>query len=53
MMISARNQIKGTIKKNKKKGPVSTEVVIAVAGQVGALSKVTAAGTCVSMKYYY
>jgi molybdopterin-binding protein len=40
MKISARNQIPGTIKMIKK-GPVSTEVVIAVAGGNEIVSSIT------------
>jgi molybdopterin-binding protein len=40
MKISARNQIKGTVKMIKK-GPVSTEVVIAVAGGNEIVSSIT------------
>ena len=40
MKISARNQIPGTVKMIKK-GPVSTEVVIAVAGEIEIVSTIT------------
>jgi molybdopterin-binding protein len=40
MKISARNQIKGTIRMIKK-GPVSTEVVIAIAGGNEIVSSIT------------
>jgi molybdopterin-binding protein len=40
MKISARNQIPGTIKMIKK-GPVSTEVVIAVTGGFEVVSSIT------------
>jgi molybdopterin-binding protein len=40
MKISARNQIPGTVK-SIKKGPVSTEVVIAIAGGNEIVSSIT------------
>ncbi|MDD1687894.1 TOBE domain-containing protein [Methanoregula sp.] len=40
MKISARNQISGTVKAIKK-GPVSTEVVIAIAGGNEIVSSIT------------
>lgn len=40
MKISARNQIPGTVKMIKK-GPVSTEVVIAVSGGFDVVSSIT------------
>jgi len=40
MKISARNQIQGTVKAIKK-GPVSTEVVIAIAGGNEIVSSIT------------
>jgi molybdopterin-binding protein len=40
MKISARNQIKGTVKMIKK-GPVSTEVIIAIAGGNEIVSSIT------------
>jgi molybdopterin-binding protein len=40
MKISARNQIPGTVK-TIKKGPVSTEVVIAIAGGNEIVSSIT------------
>ena len=40
MEISARNKIKGTVKMIKK-GPVSTEVVIAIAGGNEIVSSIT------------
>ena len=40
MKISARNQISGTVK-SIKKGPVSTEVVIAIAGGNEIVSSIT------------
>ena len=40
MKISARNQIPGTIK-SIKKGPVSTEVVMTVAGGIEIVSSIT------------
>jgi molybdopterin-binding protein len=40
MRISARNQIPGTVKKIKK-GPVSTEVVISIAGGNEVVSSIT------------
>jgi len=40
MKISARNQIAGTVK-SMKKGPVSTEVVIAIAGGNEIVSSIT------------
>ena len=40
MKISARNQIAGTVK-SIKKGPVSTEVVIAIAGGNEIVSSIT------------
>jgi molybdopterin-binding protein len=39
MKISARNQIAGTVK-SIKKGPVSTEVVISIAGGNGIVSSI-------------
>ena len=40
MKISARNQIPGTVK-SIKKGPVSTEVVMTVAGGIEIVSSIT------------
>jgi molybdopterin-binding protein len=40
MKISARNQIKGTVK-TMKKGPVSTEVVISIPGGNEIVSSIT------------
>lgn len=40
MKISARNQIAGTVKMIKK-GPVSTEVVIAIVGGIEIVSSIT------------
>ena len=40
MKISARNQIAGTVK-SLKKGPVSTEVIIAIAGGQEMVSSIT------------
>ncbi len=40
MQISARNHIPGTVK-SIKKGPVSTEVVIAIAGDAEIVSSIT------------
>jgi len=40
MQLSTRNQLKGTIK-DIKKGPVSTEVTVEVAGQVMVVASIT------------
>lgn len=40
MKVSARNQIPGTVRRMKK-GPVSTEVVIAIAGGFEIVSSIT------------
>ena len=49
MLISARNQLKGTVK-DIKVGPVSTEVVIDVAGTVIVSSITTGSADALNLK---